>query len=72
MFVSPMGDLALYQWLLICDMDSELPGVGRDLKYVIQILEHRPSRAASRWFLVYFSSLFTSGARSSCSVAAVH
>lgn len=72
MFASSMHDLALYVWLLICDMDSELPGVGRDLKYTIEILDHRPSRAASLWFLIYFSFLFTSDALSSCNVAAMH
>jgi len=65
-------DLALYLWLLICDMDSELPRAGRGLMYVIQILDRRPIRAASQRVLIYFSLLSTSGALSSCSVAAVH
>lgn len=66
-----MHDLALFLWLLICDMDSKLPGVGRDLKYAVQFLDQRPRRAASRWFGVYLSFLFTSGALSRCNVAAV-
>lgn len=71
MFVSSMHDLALFLWLLIYDMDSELLGVGRDLKYAVQFLGNRPSRAASRWYEIFLSFLFTSGALSRCSVAAV-
>lgn len=63
MFVSSVRDPALYPRLLICDMNSELLALVRDLKHVIQTLDHRPRRAASCSFLVYFDFLFISGAR---------
>lgn len=59
----------------MCDMDSELPGVRENLEYVIQILDCRPSKAASfniQRVFTYFCFLFAATQNTTGNVAAMH